>query len=213
LEYFDKHTKRRVVGSHRLLILDGHESHNSLKFQQYCKEAKIITLCMPLHTSHLLQPLDVGCFSPLKRAYGRQAEQLMRNRINHMTKIEFLPAFQQGYYQTITKDNMLGGFRGAGLVPLNPEAVISKLDVKLRTPTPPTAEDLPWLSQTPSNTLELGSQSTLVKQRIQRHINSSLSSIVVAFEKLAKGASTIAHKLVLAQKRVSELEVANEAAT
>ncbi|KAL4793443.1 hypothetical protein BDV19DRAFT_366433 [Aspergillus venezuelensis] len=25
---------------------------------------------MPLYLSHLLQPLDIGCFGPLKRAYG-----------------------------------------------------------------------------------------------------------------------------------------------
>ena len=37
--------------------------------------------------------------------------------------------------------------------------------------------------------------------------------MVVAFEKLAKGAAIIAQKLVLAQKRVSELEAANKAAT
>jgi hypothetical protein len=29
---------------------------------------------MPPHSSHLLQPLDVGCFAPLKKAYGRQAK-------------------------------------------------------------------------------------------------------------------------------------------
>jgi hypothetical protein len=57
------------VGSHRLLIIDGHESHKSLAFQDLCEESKIITLCMPPHTSHILQPLDVGCFAPLKRAY------------------------------------------------------------------------------------------------------------------------------------------------
>jgi hypothetical protein len=26
---------------------------------------------MPAYLSHLLQPLDVGCFEPLKRAYGK----------------------------------------------------------------------------------------------------------------------------------------------
>ena len=87
LEHFDKHTKERTVGAYRLLILDGHESHDSLEFQQYCKEAKIIALCMPPHASHLLQPLDVGCFSPLKRAYGCQAEEMIRNGINYITKI------------------------------------------------------------------------------------------------------------------------------
>jgi hypothetical protein len=40
---------------------------------------------MSPHSSHLLQPLDVGCFTPLKVGYGRQAENLMRSRINHIT--------------------------------------------------------------------------------------------------------------------------------
>ena len=37
--------------------------------------------------------------------------------------------------------------------------------------------------------------------------------MVEAFEKVSKGAAIIAHKLVLAQKRISELEAANAAAT
>jgi hypothetical protein len=36
----------------------------------------------------------------------------------------------------MTESNIKGSFRGAGLVPLNPENMISKLNVKLRTPTP-----------------------------------------------------------------------------
>ncbi|EFQ90857.1 hypothetical protein PTT_12453 [Pyrenophora teres f. teres 0-1] len=214
LKYFDEHTKRRVVGAYRLLVIDGHESHDSLEFQQYCKENKIITICMPPHSSHLLQPLDVGCFSPLKTAYGRQAENLMRNRITHITKLEFLPCFIRAYNAAITPSNIQGGFQGAGLVPFDPERVITALDVRLRTPSPllPINNE-PWQSQTPSNTLALGSQSTLVKARIKRHIDSLPSSMVGAFEKVSKGAAIIAHKLVLAQKEIAELRAANEAAT
>jgi hypothetical protein len=43
------------------------------------------------HSSHLLQPLDVGCFSPLKTAYGRQIEKLIRLRINHITTVTLCP--------------------------------------------------------------------------------------------------------------------------
>ncbi|KAF1924196.1 CENP-B protein, partial [Didymella exigua CBS 183.55] len=91
LKHFHAHTKTRCVGARRLLILDGHESHHSLEFQELCKENNIYTLCMPPHSSHLLQPLDVGCFSPLKRAYSREIEALIRHHINHITKLEFLP--------------------------------------------------------------------------------------------------------------------------
>ena len=166
LKHFDKHTKRCTVGSHRLLVLDGHESHDSLEFQKLCKEKRIITLCMPPHSSHLLQPLDVGCFSPLKKAYGRQVEDLMRGRISHITKTEFLPCFKAAFNASITKSNILGSFRGAGLVPLDPEAVVLKLEVRLRTPTPPTVDDGLWESKTPSNPIEFGSQSKLIRERI-----------------------------------------------
>jgi hypothetical protein len=213
LKHFHEHTKKKVVGSYRLLIIDGHESHDSLEFQHYCKEKRIITLCMPPHSSHLLQPLDVGCFGPLKKAYGRQVEKLMRNHITHITKLEFLPCFKQAFDAAITSSNIQGGFQGAGLVPFAPDQVISCLDVKLRTPSPPLPNNDPWQSQTPSNALELGSQSTLVKSRIQMHADSSPTSIVEAFEKVSKGAAIIAHKLVLAQREIAELKAANEAAT
>jgi hypothetical protein len=94
LKLFDAHSKGRTVSSHRMLIVDGHESHKSLQFQQYCKNYKIVPVCMPPHSSHLLQPLDVGYFAPLKKAYSRQVENAMRNRINHITKPEFLPCFK-----------------------------------------------------------------------------------------------------------------------
>jgi hypothetical protein len=70
LKHFDKHTINRSVSQYRLLILDSYESHRSADFKAYCKEKKIITLYMPAYASHLLQPLDVGCFRPLKTAYG-----------------------------------------------------------------------------------------------------------------------------------------------
>lgn len=59
-------TNQRSQGAWRLLILDGHGSHLTPQFDQICEQNKIIPLCMPAHSSHLLQPLDIGCFSVLK---------------------------------------------------------------------------------------------------------------------------------------------------
>ncbi|ODQ71044.1 hypothetical protein LIPSTDRAFT_332831, partial [Lipomyces starkeyi NRRL Y-11557] len=91
IQLFNKHTKSRTSGVYRLLILDGHESHHSTDFDLYCKEHNIITVCMPAHSSYKLQPLDIGCFGPLKQAYGRK--HLMRPHITHITKEDFFPAF------------------------------------------------------------------------------------------------------------------------
>ena len=101
---------------------------------------------MPPHSSHLLQLLNVGCFASIKKAYSCQAEQLMRNKITCITKLEFLPCFKAAFSTSITESNIQGGFRGAGLVPFNPEAVISKLEVRLRTPPLPTVDESTWHS-------------------------------------------------------------------
>jgi len=59
----------------------------------YYTENKIVTLCMPSHTSHLLQPLDVGYFAPLKAAYRNQVQELARRRVFHIDKVDFLQIY------------------------------------------------------------------------------------------------------------------------
>jgi hypothetical protein len=129
------------VGAYQLLIVDGHKSHNSHEFHKYCEEEKIIVLCMPPHSSHLLQPLDVGCFSPLKRAYSDEINSLAQYSTKKIKKEAFLPAFKAAFKKAITKDNICAGFRGARLVPHDLEAVILKLDVVLHTLTLLKPED------------------------------------------------------------------------
>src|SRR6266496_1435489 len=82
IKHFDCHTASRTKGKYRLLILDGHESHHSTAFELYCQEHNIITLCMPPHSSHLLQPLDISCFTALKQAYNHLIEGLIQAHIN-----------------------------------------------------------------------------------------------------------------------------------
>ena len=53
----------------RLLIVDGYGSHTSEVFMTICYLNNILLLFLPAHTSHILQPLDLGCFSSLKTAY------------------------------------------------------------------------------------------------------------------------------------------------
>ncbi|PWI64139.1 hypothetical protein PCL_12105 [Purpureocillium lilacinum] len=213
IKHFDCHTASRTKGSYRLLILDGHESHHSTEFELYCKEHNIITLCMPSHSSHILQPLDVGCFGPLKQAYGRQVEELMRTHVTHISKLEFLCAFRQAFFSSMTEKNIQGGFSGAGLVPYDPQRVLAKLDVRIRTPTPPVIPveiQLPWVSKTPRNAYEASSQSKHIKTRISTHQNSSPTSVLAAMDKFERGATAMMHEVALLRVEVSSLRKANE---
>ena len=75
--------------------MDGHGSHITAEFDQYAKQNLIIILCMPPHSSHILQPLDVGCFVVLKRLYGQAIEAQIRVGINHIDKDDFLTLYQE----------------------------------------------------------------------------------------------------------------------
>lgn len=50
----------------QLLIMDGHGSHITAKFDDIYMENNVLLIVMPAHSSHLLQSLDVGIFSVIK---------------------------------------------------------------------------------------------------------------------------------------------------
>jgi hypothetical protein len=86
--------------------------------------------------------------------------------------------------------------------------------VKLRTPSPPLpTNNEPWQSQTPSNTLEFESQSTLIRDKYKRQQGSSPNSVLSALEHYAKGGAILSHKLAFAQRENAELQAALAAAT
>jgi hypothetical protein len=95
---------------------------------------------MPPHSSHLLQPLDVVPYSLLKRHYGDGISLLARSRIYYIDKETFLLAFKAAFKKTFTLENIRAGFRGARLAPHNPNVVLLKLDVQLRTLTLPALD-------------------------------------------------------------------------
>jgi hypothetical protein len=119
-----------------LLILDGYESHKLLSFQDLCKENKIITLYMPLHLSHILQLLDMGCFAPLKLAYSREIRVLALDYIGRINKKAFVATFAKIFKKAFSKANITASFKATRLVPSNLLMVLLKLNVKVCTPTP-----------------------------------------------------------------------------
>jgi DDE superfamily endonuclease len=70
LNHFHKHA--RPIGVYRLLLLDGHSSHATFRFKALANDYKIILLYLPAHTTHRLQPLDVGIFGPQSGFYSNK---------------------------------------------------------------------------------------------------------------------------------------------
>ena len=212
-DVFEPYSKNHSVGAKQLLILDGHSSHLTADFDTFCKENAIICLCMPPHSSHLLQPLDVGVFGPLKRAYGKLVEAMMRSGNNHIDKTDFLSLYPNARHTVFTKDNIYGGFAGAGLKPLDKERVLSKITFQLHTPTPPPSlieeGSISSAFQTPQNTCQFGHK---VKS-LQRSLNKKRmlsSSPVSHLQHLEKAALDAMNANLFLHQEVKSLRTQNE---
>jgi hypothetical protein len=206
---FDKHTKTRTIGQRRLLILDGHGSHATPEFDRFCMNNGIIPLYMPPHSSHLLQPLDVGCFAPLKRAYGYQVANCMQLGRNHIDKLDFLEAFKIARAAALNSPNIRSGFAAAGLVPFNPEQVLSRLQLRLRTPTPPAAITTRQTPKTPHNVAQLDQEYTMLKELLNRSSRSPPSSTDRALKRVIKGCQIAMHNAALLASEVKDLRAMN----
>jgi hypothetical protein len=167
---------------------------------------------MPPHSSHLLQPLGVGCFGLLKKAYGREMEHLMRRSITHITKTEFFPAFYTAHQATFTESNIKGGCKGAGLIRFDPEHITLKLDIQLRTPTPPeesTGPAQPWTPKTPRTVNKADSHSEYLQRRIRGHKSSSPESIINTIKSNTKALKEHIHEIALLRAEVRDLREGN----
>ena len=144
------HTKPLLSSSneYRLLICDGHDSHVSAALVGYTIQKHIILVLLPPHSSHLLQPLDVGIFAPLKTALAHRQTQLFRSGVRRIEKAEWVEDFIAAWEDAITEKNVLSGWRGAGLFPENLHRMLHQLPdnripdpLHMSTPASPTARD------------------------------------------------------------------------
>jgi hypothetical protein len=91
---FDPQTKGRANSKPRVLICDGFGTHETLEVLEFCFENNIILCRLLSHTSHKLQPCDVGPFAPLKTAYRDQMERLNHGAVDTVGKERFTSLYR-----------------------------------------------------------------------------------------------------------------------
>jgi len=129
IRHFDKHTSSRLSScdDYCLLLCDGHDSHISAELCAYCLRNRIVLALLPPHSSHLLQPLDVGIFSPLKMALSQRQARLFRSGFRRIEKAEWTEHYIKARDVAMTEKNILSAWRGAGLFPENMFRVLHQL--------------------------------------------------------------------------------------
>ena len=70
VKWFHNHFLRYAPSARPLLLLlDGHSSHYCPDTIEMAAQEEVIIFTLPANTTHLAQPLDRGCFGPLKQAW------------------------------------------------------------------------------------------------------------------------------------------------
>ena len=106
------------------LLLDGHSTHYQPQVIRLALEHDCIVLCLPSHTTHESQPLDVGVFAPLKVQWTQECHEFYQKHPGSIvTRFNFSRLFSQAWCKAVTTANIMGGFRRAGVYPFNPNAI------------------------------------------------------------------------------------------
>ncbi|XP_003391501.1 PREDICTED: uncharacterized protein LOC100640141, partial [Amphimedon queenslandica] len=111
-----------------LLVQDGHSSHMSIEAIEYAKSNQIYILCLPSHTTHILQPLDIGVFKSFKSNFSKACTNYVSKNPGRVITPDLLSSLVSEVWPvSVTHLNIMSGFRKSGLFPFNPSVVNDRL--------------------------------------------------------------------------------------
>jgi hypothetical protein len=164
---------RRNDRKRRLLLLDRHGSHLTARFIAFCINRSIDLVVLLPHTSHILQPLDVGVFSPLKQALSTEIEKLFRLDTRRIPRVEWTEAYITARNRAFIPRSIESSFRASGIYLLSLITIL----LTLRMPTP-TSRATPPPITTPNDLDRSLLDSSLLEGTELQEATSLVNSIV-----------------------------------
>ena len=118
IKHFVAHACRHS-NARTLLILDGHSTHiKNIEAIDFARDTNLDILCLPPHTSHKLQPLDVSFMNPLKRYCNDEITRIVRVR-QFVSLRDLSTVFSAGYIRACNTLTAASGFRRTGIYSLD----------------------------------------------------------------------------------------------
>ena len=107
-----------------LLLVDVHTTHIDMETSKFCTQNGILLYCLPPHSSHLTQPLDVGFFGALKCNWRKTIDSYkIANLGCSVTKETFAHVFNTAWTNTVKMSTIVKSFARAGIYPDNGDMV------------------------------------------------------------------------------------------
>jgi hypothetical protein len=140
VEYTDQHKEQyyHVVDGQEqrrqiLLILDGAKVHLCPAALKYAVQHRMTVVRLPPHMTHYMQASDVACFSPFKLAYAMACEEWRQQHRAPITKYNICAIVATAWARSMTKDNVISGFRRTGQWPWDPNQVLDQVCTRTHT--------------------------------------------------------------------------------
>ncbi|KAF2889954.1 hypothetical protein ILUMI_16219 [Ignelater luminosus] len=119
LKHIVNHTYCSAVNK-ILLLVDNHESHISVEAIRYYKSNEITLLSFPPHTTHRLQPLDVGIYAPFKTHLATAFNDWMLAHPGQAITLRHIGNLSNKAYQNaFSIKSIKSAFKKTGLWPLD----------------------------------------------------------------------------------------------
>jgi hypothetical protein len=122
-EWFDHfvHFVKPSADDPVVLIADGHYSHTkNIDVVDKAREHSASTVSLPPHSTHKMQPLDVGFSKPLKTYYAQETETWLGNNPGRIVTFFLVcKLFGPAYGRAATMKTSVNSFTKTGLFPFN----------------------------------------------------------------------------------------------
>lgn len=130
-------TQTKHLAGRKVILGDNLSSHFTDVVLKLARDNNISFICLPPNSTHLLQPLDVAFYGPLKRMWRSILEDWKVKSAKKVKTIkkENFPRLLVRLYEKLytgndnieTSVNLVSGFRKCGICPLQKDVVLARL--------------------------------------------------------------------------------------
>ncbi len=129
LKHFDRFSQKHQKKAWRMLMMNDYESHYTHEFLFYCENHKIILFDLSLHTTYLLQSLDVCVFQSLKHWHSKTINWAVQMSDEIFSKVKFLTVFNEFWIKVFKESIIQSAWKHTDLISFDLKIILNKVQI------------------------------------------------------------------------------------
>ena len=111
-KYMTTHLMKYMPSGQKVVLYDGHKSHVNPTLISWARQNDIHLMLFNPHLSHVLQPLDVGCFGPFQRIINSSSHAWLKNHPGQVIgKHNIVQIASKSYVSALSPQNLQASFK------------------------------------------------------------------------------------------------------